>query len=134
MNSPLILVCDDTRPIAASLVHMLQAAGYRAQAVHGAMECVNAARKEAPALILMDIMMPGMDGATASELMRETPQLQGIPVVMLSAMSEEQVREKAREAGAVDYLCKPFRKDGLLEVVRRWVSDPVRSPSEAASA
>jgi CheY-like chemotaxis protein len=127
MGAPFILVCDDTRAIADSAAFLLRSAGYRTLAVHSALEAVSAARKDPPALVLMDIMMPGLDGATASELMRETPGLEGIPVVMLSAMPEAVVRDKAREAGAVDYLCKPFRKEDLLAVVRRWVSDPVQA-------
>ena len=128
-NAPLILVCDDTKNIAQSIVFMLQGAGYRAEWAPDAMTCVGRARKERPALILMDIMMPGMDGAMASELMGQYPELEGIPVVLLSAMPEDEVRAKAHEAGAVDFLCKPFKKDTLLGTVRRWAPDPVSSTS-----
>jgi CheY-like chemotaxis protein len=124
-DAPLVLVCDDTRPIAASIVLLLQSAGYRAQPSGDALDAVSIARKDRPALILMDIMMPGLDGATASELMREYPELEGIPIVLLSAMPEEEVRTRAQACGAVGYLLKPFRKGGLLETVRRWVPDPL---------
>lgn len=124
MSAPFVLVCDDSRNIANSVVFMLQHAGYRAQAVFSALDCVGAARQDRPALILMDIMMPGMDGAMASELMKSYPELEGIPVLLLSAMAEEEVRTRAHEAGAVGYLCKPFRKEGLLDSVRHWLPDP----------
>jgi len=127
--APLILVCDDTKNIAQSIVFMIQGAGYRAEWAPSAIECVGRARRERPALILMDIMMPGMDGAMASELMAQYPELEGIPIVLLSAMPEEEVRAKAHEAGAVDFLCKPFKKETLLGKVRAWTPDP--SPAAA---
>ena len=129
-DAPLILVCDDSKNIAQSIVFMLQGAGYRAEWAPSAMDCVSRARKVRPALILMDIMMPGMDGAMASELMGQYPELSGIPVMLLSALPEDEVRAKAHEAGAVDFLCKPFKKDTLLGTVRRWVPDP--APTSAA--
>lgn len=118
---PFVLICDDNRAIANSLVYMLEHAGYRAQAVNAALDCVAIARKDTPALIIMDIMMPGMDGATASGLMKDVPEIEGVPVVLLSAMPEDQVKVRAEDAGAAGYLLKPYRKDVLLEVVRRCI-------------
>ncbi|HLY08902.1 MAG TPA: response regulator [Planctomycetota bacterium] len=116
-----VLVCDDNRPIANSLVFMLQSAGYRAQAVNSALDCVAVARRDTPALIIMDIMMPGMDGATASGLMQDVPEIEGVPVILLSAMPEDQVKVRAEDAGAAGYLLKPYRKDVLLGVVRNTI-------------
>jgi CheY-like chemotaxis protein len=133
-QSPLILVCDDTKPIAASLVFMLQNAGYRAQAASDALECVGLARRQRPDLIIMDIMMPGMDGAMATELMAQYPELEGIPVILLSAMPEEEVRAKAHDAGAVDFILKPWKKDSLLATVRRWAPEPAPSSPPAVAS
>jgi CheY-like chemotaxis protein len=124
-QTPLILVCDDAKPIGQTMVRFLKAAGYRAKWAPNALDCVGQARHERPALILMDIMMPGMDGAMVSEIMNQYPELSGIPVILVSAMPEEQVRAKAHDSGAVDYVCKPFKKDTLLSSVRRWVAEPV---------
>lgn len=118
---PFVLVCDDNEAIGKSIVFFLQRAGYNAQTVDSALDCLAVARQTPPDLIIMDIMMPGMDGAMASGLMRELPGIAEIPIVFLSAMSEEQVKVRALDAGAADYLLKPFRKDLLLEVVRRCV-------------
>jgi CheY-like chemotaxis protein len=120
-NTPFVLVCDDNRAIAQSLVYTLQTAGYRAQSVSAALDCVALARKDRPALIIMDIMMPGMDGATASGLMKDVPEIEGVPVILLSAMPEDEVRVRAEDAGAAGYLLKPYRKDTLLGCVREWV-------------
>ncbi|HEV3029537.1 MAG TPA: response regulator [Planctomycetota bacterium] len=121
-TKPFVLVCDDTRAIANSIVFMLQGAGYRAQAVHSALDCVAVARKDPPSLIIMDIMMPGMDGATASGLMKDVPEIEGVPVVLLSAMPEEQVRVCAEDAGVAGFLLKPYRKEILLAVVRNCLA------------
>lgn len=121
-TKPFILVCDDTPAIAESLVVILKAAGYRAQAVDSALDCVSVARKGHPDMIIMDIMMPGMDGATASGLMKDVPEIAGVPVVLLSAMPEEQVKVRADEAGVAGYLLKPYRKSVLLDCVKRCVA------------
>lgn len=121
-TKPFILVCDDTRAIRESLVVILTHAGYQAEGVDSALDCVAVARKRHPDMIIMDIMMPGMDGATASGLMKDVPEIEGIPVVLLSAMPEDQVRVKAEDAGAAGYLLKPYRKSVLLECVERCVS------------
>lgn len=130
---PYILVCDDNKPIAQSILVLLEAAGYRGVAVHGALDCVAIARQSPPDLILMDIMMPGMDGATAADLMREVPGIQHVPIVFLSAMPDEEVRKRALEVEAADYLLKPFTKNGLLDVVRRTIGTP-ESRMEATAA
>lgn len=122
-SKPFVLVCDDNLIISNSLVYMLERAGYRAQAVNAALDCVAIARKDTPALIIMDIMMPGMDGATASGLMKDVPEIEGVPVVLLSAMPEDHVKVCAEDAGAAGYLLKPYRKDVLLEVVRRCIQE-----------
>ena len=121
-NKPFILVCDDTRAIRESLVVILNHAGYRAVGVDSALDCVSVARRDHPDMIIMDIMMPGMDGATASGLMKDAPEISGIPVVLLSAMPEDQVKVRAEDAGAMGYLLKPYRKNVLLECVERCLS------------
>jgi CheY-like chemotaxis protein len=131
MTAPLVLVCDDTKNIAQSIVIMLQAEGYRGLAVTSALEAVSLARKEKPSLILMDIMMPGMDGSTAAEAMRDHDELQGIPIVLLSALPEDEVRTRAEECGAKGFLTKPFTKQSLLGAVARHVPAPGMNPQKA---
>lgn len=121
---PFILVCDDNQPIARSIVFLLERAGYRAQAVSSVLDCVAVARQTPPSLILMDVMMPGMDGATATELMKDIPGVESVPIVLVSALPEALLKERAREAGAADYLPKPFRKDRLLDVVHCCTAAP----------
>lgn len=119
-DQPFVLICDDNKSVGEALAVLLRGAGYRVQAVQEALQCVGVARKDRPAVILMDIMMPGLDGATASDLMKDVPGLDQVPIVLISAMPEDEVRDRVRDAGAAGYLLKPCSKDALLETVRRW--------------
>ena len=127
-DQPFVLICDDNPSVGEALAALLRGANYRVQVVQGALQCFAVARKDRPALILMDIMMPGMDGATASDLMNDIPELDHVPIVLISAMPEEEVRERARDAGAAGYLLKPCPKDTLLETVRHWAG-PLALPA-----
>ena len=117
-----VLICDDNRAIANSLVYMLEHAGYRAQAVNAALNCVAIARKDTPALIIMDIMMPGMDGVEACRRIRSNPVTAHIPVLMFSALSGDDDVERARLAGANHLITKPFNLVGLGSVVKSFFS------------
>jgi CheY-like chemotaxis protein len=121
-KQPFILVCDDNKAISQLIVFALEKAGYRVQAVDSALDSVAVARRLRPDAILMDIILPGMDGATASGLMKDIPELEGVPIVLLSAMPHDQVKERAEDAGLTGYLLKPFRIGDLLEIVRSSIS------------
>jgi len=129
-TKPLILVCDDNKPISQLIVFVLQKAGYRAQAVSSALDCVAAARRTRPDAILMDIVMPGMDGATASGLMKDIPELAGVPIVLLSAMPQDHVKDRLEDADVKGYLLKPFRITDLLDLVRNCLA--LRAPLKQA--
>ncbi len=126
MPPPLILVCDDSKSVAHSISVLLEREEYRVLIATNALECISVARRERPALILMDVMMPGIDGAAAAELMRHTPEFADTPLVLVSALPEEEVRARAEECGAAGYLAKPFTRATLLEAVKRHVAAPDR--------
>lgn len=125
-TTPFVLVCDDNKAISQLIVFVLEKSGYRVQAVNSALDCVAMARRNRPDVILMDILMPGMDGATASGLMKEIPELERVPIVLLSAMPRDQVKDRMQDAGLGRYLLKPFRISDLLETVRGCLPTPVR--------
>jgi two-component system, cell cycle response regulator DivK len=89
------------------------------EAADGA-ECLEAARKERPVLILMDIHMPVMDGLEALKHLQADPATCAIPVVAITASAMKGDREHFLKAGFVDYLSKPLDIDEFLEVVRRF--------------
>ena len=83
-------------------------------------------------LVLMDTMMPEMDGLSATRAIRDITQFQKLPIVSLTAKAMKGDREKALEAGATDYVTKPVDPDKLLAVVHRWLSKRASNGSLAS--
>jgi len=81
-------------------------------------ETLRKARKEQPDVILLDIMMPKMDGFEVCRQLRKDPQTKEIPIIMLTAKGQEVDREKGRELGANEYITKPFSPSTLLAKIK----------------
>lgn len=79
--------------------------------------------KNVPDMILLDIMMPDMDGFEVMSQFRKRPELQDVPVIFLTADDAEDTQKKAEKAGAKGLLLKPFKKDVLLELVAKHLSE-----------
>jgi putative two-component system response regulator len=106
-----ILIVDDNVANLQVLSHMLSEQGYRTrQALSGA-TALRAAKNQPPDLILLDIMMPEMDGFEACRRLKADAKLRGIPVIFLSALAETEDKVKAFEVGGADYVVKPFQFD-----------------------
>jgi CheY-like chemotaxis protein len=86
------------------------------EAENGA-QALDKARREQPDLIILDIMMPEMDGLQVSRALKADPNLQAIPVIMVTALNKEEDRVNALDAGAANFLSKPFEADELQDVV-----------------
>jgi DNA-binding response OmpR family regulator len=110
-----ILVVDD-EPRYVRLVQVnLETAGYKTDMAHNGQEAVERAAVSQPDLILLDVMMPVMDGFTACERIRE---FSTVPIIILTAKGEERDRVRGLDAGADDYVVKPFSAQELLARVR----------------
>ncbi len=113
-----ILIAEDERDIRELVNFSLQFGGFTVvQAANGA-EAVELARKELPDLILMDVRMPKMTGYEACRQMKSLPELRDIPVVFLSAKGQEGEIQTGLEAGAEEYILKPFAPDELVKQVQ----------------
>jgi putative two-component system response regulator len=104
-----ILVVDDTVENLALLARMLKDCGFKARPVPNGRLALQAARGAKPDLILLDITMPEMDGYEVCQKLKEDPQLEEIPVLFISALSQTSEKLKAFEVGGVDYITKPFQ-------------------------
>lgn len=101
---------------------MLELRNYEARVAYDGSEGIEQATKERPDLILLDIMMPQMDGYTVCHRLKASKKTKGIPIVMLTAKGESDAVTKSYNVGADDYIVKPFNPSTLLEKVRKWMA------------
>jgi diguanylate cyclase (GGDEF)-like protein len=109
-----ILVADD-EPINRALIQRrLEREGYRVLTAQNGQEAVEKARASLPDLVILDVMMPVMDGLEACELIKEDLTTHDIPIIFLSARDETDIKVKGLTLGANDYISKPFKAEELL--------------------
>ncbi len=114
-----ILIVDDQEDIRFALSMTLQDAGHAVcEAANGA-EAIEEAIAQQPDLVLMDVMMPVMDGFSALQALKEQPATYSTPVLMLTAMGRPEQRERARVLGAFDYITKPWA-EGEVAMRADW--------------
>jgi CheY-like chemotaxis protein len=113
-----ILIAEDERDIRDLVAFTLRFAGYEVFAAANGEEAVDLAPQVSPDLILMDVRMPRMTGYEACRMIKLNPELKDIPVVFLSAKGQETEIQQGLEAGAEDYLLKPFAPDQLTSRVK----------------
>ncbi|MBL8730964.1 MAG: response regulator [Planctomycetes bacterium] len=117
-----VLIIEDEKLIIVSTQMVLEAAGFRVESATNGEDGIAKARAQTPDLILLDIMMPGIDGwETLTRLKREAATA-GIPVVIFTAREHARGHQKSAEMGAADYFRKPFEPDELIELVEKHVS------------
>ncbi|HVM72884.1 MAG TPA: response regulator [Anaerolineales bacterium] len=113
-----ILIAEDERDIRDLITFTLTFAGFQVVAASNGEEALNLARQEIPDLILMDVRMPRMTGYEACTLMKKDDKLKDIPVIFLSAKGQDSEIQAGIQAGATDYLLKPFAPDQLTERIQ----------------
>jgi two-component system alkaline phosphatase synthesis response regulator PhoP len=113
-----ILIAEDERDIRDLVAFTLRFAGYEVFAAANGEEAVEMAPNVNPDLILMDVRMPRMTGYEACRIMKLNPDLKDIPIVFLSAKGQEAEIQQGLDAGAEEYLLKPFAPDQLTSHVK----------------
>ena len=123
-----VLVVDDEADIVALVAYHLARAGYRVSTASTGQAALDAARREQPALLVLDLMLPGLSGYEVLEQLRADPATRDIAVLMLTARREEQDRIRGLSLGADDYLTKPFSPQELVlrvgAILRRMRAAP----------
>jgi DNA-binding response OmpR family regulator len=113
-----VLVVDDEPNIVLSLEFLLKQAGYEVRVARSGEEAVKAVAERTPDLIVLDVMLPALDGFHVCETIRANPKLRAVRILMLTAKSRDVEREKALALGADDYITKPFSTRELVERVK----------------
>ena len=114
---PKILVVDDDPDIVEILRYNLSLAGYEIKSASNGKECLKKAKLFIPELILLDVMMPEMDGIEACSLLKKIPSLINTRIIFLSARNEDYTQLSAFDAGADDYISKPVKPKILLKKI-----------------
>ena len=120
-----ILVIEDNELNMILVRELLTLEGYRVLEAYDAETGFQMAREKKPAVILMDIQLPGMDGMKATRLIREDPVLKEIPVVALTAYAMEKDHRDALEAGCTGFIAKPIDTRCFVNTVSKFVRDHI---------
>jgi CheY-like chemotaxis protein len=120
-DTPLILLAEDNEDSSMLLSEYLETKGYHVTIARNGGEAIERARETLPALVLMDIQMPGMDGLEAIRRIRADSDLTHIPIVAVTALAMAGDRERCIEAGANDYMSKPISLKQLMALVRQYL-------------
>ena len=126
-----VLIVEDEPDIRELVVHHLKREGYQVATAAGGEEALRQVRAAPPDLVLLDLMLPGMNGLEVCRRLRQDPPTAGLPIVMLTAKGDEVDRVLGLEIGADDYIVKPFSPKELVARVRAVLRRTRPAPGEA---
>jgi phosphate regulon transcriptional regulator PhoB len=127
-----VLIVEDEPDIRALVVHHLKREGYQVSAASSGEEALRQVQAAPPDLVLLDLMMPAMDGLEVCRRLRQDPATASLPIVMLTAKGDEVDRVLGLEIGADDYVVKPFSPKELLARVRAVLRRSGPAPGAAS--
>lgn len=119
-----ILVVDDDVTMTNLLKALMTMEGHQPTTVNESTKAIEIAATINPDLITLDLMMPDLTGFELCDLLHKDPRFVNIPILIVSARDDSESKEKAKAAGARDYLTKPFGVDQLLEKIRALTAQP----------
>ncbi len=122
MSQKKILVVDDELDLVETIRFQLETEGFNVISAYNGEDALNLARTENPDLILLDIMLPKLDGYKVCRLLKFDEKYKNIPIIMLTARAQEKDKIIGLETGADEYITKPFDMDKLLERVKAYLS------------
>jgi len=122
MNSKKILIVDDEVDLVETVRFPLEMEGYHVLISYNGEDALNQARKENPDLILLDLMLPKLDGYKVCRLLKFDDRYKHIPILMLTAKTQEKDKALGMETGANEYITKPFEMEDLLKKVKAYLN------------
>jgi DNA-binding response OmpR family regulator len=121
MNKKKILVVDDEVDLVETVRFTLELEGHEVLVAYNGEEALNQARKENPDMILLDLMLPKLDGYKVCRLLKFDERYKHIPILMLTAKTQEKDKTTGMETGANEYITKPFEMDELIKKVKNYL-------------
>lgn len=116
-----ILIVDDTTELLFFLDYIFQRNGFEVVTAANGTEAIQLAKEKTPDVMLVDVMMPGIDGLEVCRRLREDPEMREVPILLYSAAVGEEIRQKAQDAGANEFLGKTLNHEELVSKVRNWL-------------
>ena len=116
-----ILIVDDEQDIVETLKFILEAHGYNCFCAYNGEDGLNKAKEIMPDLIILDVMMPKINGYKISRLLKYDNKYKNIPIIMVTARSQEQDKLIGEETGVNEYISKPFELEEILAIVKRYL-------------
>jgi len=121
MDKKRILIIDDEKDIVESIQFRLEFEGFKCLVAYDGEEALLKAKREYPDLILLDVMLPKINGYQVCRLLKSEEQYKHIPIIMLTAKAQESDKFWGMETGADDYMTKPFKSEKLIQKIQGYL-------------
>ena len=123
MSSKKILIVDDEVDLVETIRFPLEMEGYTVLVSYNGEDALNQARRESPHLILLDLMLPKLDGYKVCRLLKFDEKFKHIPILMLTAKTQQKDKSMGMETGADEYITKPFDMEELMKKLRSYLGE-----------
>lgn len=123
MNKIKVMVVDDSSTIRKSAEMFLGKAGFAVVSIEDGLEVLTRIDEENPDLVFIDVIMPKIDGLQACQIIKRNSKFKNTPIIFLSSKDSEFDKARGLMMGATDYLTKPFTKEGIIDIVNKYVKN-----------